>query len=127
MSAAPDRSQTSSHRSAQHEARLGAPAEQPLSTYADAVPVPQAAATDCGGGGESFALRVLGSSMEPEFNEGEIIIIEPDGLARDGAFVLAWQVAGPVRQRGNAVWASCFFLARRELSPKSPTAASKVG
>ncbi len=39
--------------------------------------------------GEAFALRVLGTSMEPEFNEGEIIIIEPDGLLRDGAFVLA--------------------------------------
>ena len=65
------------------------PANQTLSTYADAVPVAQAAATDCGGG-ESFALRVLGSSMEPEFSEGEIIIIEPEGLARDGAYVLAW-------------------------------------
>lgn len=40
-------------------------------------------------GHEAFALRVLGSSMEPEFNEGEIIIIEPGGLLRDGAFVLA--------------------------------------
>lgn len=47
------------------------------------------AAADCGGG-ESFALRVLGTSMEPEFLEGEIIIIEPEGLAKDGAYVLAW-------------------------------------
>ena len=29
---------------------------------------------------------VLGHSMAPEFNEGEIIVIEPDGLARDGSF-----------------------------------------
>lgn len=42
-------------------------------------------------GGESFALMVLGHSMAPEFNEGEIIIIEPEGLARDGSFVLAHQ------------------------------------
>jgi len=42
------------------------------------------------GGGESFALRVLGQSMAPEFAEGEIIIIEPEGLARDGSYVLAW-------------------------------------
>lgn len=42
-------------------------------------------------GGDAFALQVLGSSMEPEFNEGEIIVIEPDGLLRDGAFVLAQQ------------------------------------
>lgn len=41
-------------------------------------------------GGESFALRVLGHSMAPEFNEGEIIIIEPEGLTKDGAYVLAW-------------------------------------
>jgi SOS-response transcriptional repressor LexA len=41
-------------------------------------------------GGESFALRVLGQSMAPEFAEGEIIIVEPDGLARDGSYVLAW-------------------------------------
>jgi SOS-response transcriptional repressor LexA len=41
------------------------------------------------GGGESFALRVLGQSMAPEFAEGEIIIIEPEGLARDGSYVLA--------------------------------------
>lgn len=39
---------------------------------------------------ESFALMVLGDSMEPEFHEGEIIIIEPEGLAKDGSFVLAW-------------------------------------
>jgi DNA polymerase V len=40
-------------------------------------------------GGESFALRVLGDDMAPEFNEGDIIIIEPDGALRDGSFVLA--------------------------------------
>ncbi|MEQ1807434.1 MAG: S24 family peptidase [Burkholderiaceae bacterium] len=40
-------------------------------------------------GGESFALRVLGDSMAPEFVEGEIIIVEPDGALRDGSFVLA--------------------------------------
>lgn len=44
---------------------------------------------DCAGG-ESFALMVLGHSMVPEFNEGEIIIIEPDGLTQDGSYVLAW-------------------------------------
>ena len=44
---------------------------------------------DCAGG-ESFALMVMGHSMTPEFLEGEIIIIEPEGLARDGSYVLAW-------------------------------------
>lgn len=44
-------------------------------------------------GAEPFALMVLGDSMLPEFAEGEIIIIEPEGLAQDGSFVLA-QVNG---------------------------------
>ena len=36
-------------------------------------------------GGEVFALRVLGHDMAPEFNDGEIIVIEPDGLAVEGS------------------------------------------
>ena len=40
-------------------------------------------------GGESFALQVLGNDMAPEFNDGEIIIVEPDGRLVDGSFVLA--------------------------------------
>lgn len=39
--------------------------------------------------GEVFALRVHGQSMCPEFEDGDIIIIEPEGLARDGSYVLA--------------------------------------
>jgi SOS-response transcriptional repressor LexA len=64
----------------------------PSAHHADATPT-QAdnALPDCGGG-ESFALMVLGHSMAPEFNEGEIIIIEPEGLARDGSYVLAWHL-----------------------------------
>jgi SOS-response transcriptional repressor LexA len=44
---------------------------------------------DCSSG-ESFALMVLGDSMCPEFNEGDIVVIEPEGLATDGSYVLAW-------------------------------------
>ncbi len=33
---------------------------------------------------------VHGESMTPEFSHGEIIIIEPDGLAREGSYVLAF-------------------------------------
>lgn len=47
-----------------------------------------AALTDCAAA-EPFALMVLGDSMEPEFVEGEIILIEPEGLATDGSYVLA--------------------------------------
>ncbi len=45
--------------------------------------------SDSCSGGESFALMVLGDSMQPEFVEGEIVVIEPDGLAVDGSYVLA--------------------------------------
>lgn len=38
---------------------------------------------------EPFALMVLGDSMESEFVEGDVILIEPEGLATDGSFVLA--------------------------------------
>lgn len=41
-------------------------------------------------GGEVFALQVLGQSMAPEFAEGDIVIIEPDGAVGDGSYVLAW-------------------------------------
>ena len=57
---------------------------------ATATAAAEALMPDCSGG-ESFALMVMGHSMAPEFLEGEIIIIEPDGLARDGSYVLAWQ------------------------------------
>ena len=47
---------------------------------------------DCAGA-EPFALMVLGDAMAPEFVEGEIIVVEPEGHARDGSFVVA-QVDG---------------------------------
>lgn len=40
--------------------------------------------------GEPYALMVLGDSMLPEFEEGEIIVIEPEGLARDESYVIAF-------------------------------------
>lgn len=54
-------------------------------------------------GGEAFALRVLGDDMLPEFREGDIIIVEPDGALKDGCFVLArpggdWMLRQLVRQ-----------------------------
>lgn len=38
---------------------------------------------------EPYALRVLGDSMMPEFNEGAIIIVDPAGAIRDGCYVVA--------------------------------------
>lgn len=65
-----------------------ATAEQPIAQV-DPPAGPQAPGASTCGGGESFALRVLGQSMAPEFDEGEIVIVEPEGLARDGSYVLA--------------------------------------
>ncbi|HEY6096026.1 MAG TPA: S24 family peptidase [Gallionellaceae bacterium] len=39
---------------------------------------------------EVYALMVLGDSMMPEFNEGEVVVVEPEGLARDGSYVIAF-------------------------------------
>ena len=52
------------------------------------VPVAHDETGDCAGA-EPFVLMVLGDSMAPEFAEGEIIVVEPEGLASDGSFVVA--------------------------------------
>ena len=53
------------------------------------IPIAASAEVDACSGAEPFALMVLGGSMAPEFAEGDVIVIEPEGLATDGAFVLA--------------------------------------
>jgi SOS-response transcriptional repressor LexA len=40
-------------------------------------------------GREPFALRVIGDSMAPEFADGCIIIIDPEGVISDGSYVMA--------------------------------------
>ena len=52
------------------------------------VPALGAAAGDCAGA-EPFALMVLGDAMLPEFAAGEIVVVEPEGHATDGSFVVA--------------------------------------
>jgi len=74
-------------------------------------------------GAESFALRVIGSDMAPEFNDGEIIIVEPGGAARDGSYVLAradgeWWLR-QLRRRGDG-WVLC---ALAPALPERPLAA----
>lgn len=53
------------------------------------IPIADESASSCAGS-EPFALMVLGDSMLPEFEEGEVIVVEPDGVVKDGAFVVAW-------------------------------------
>ncbi len=38
---------------------------------------------------EPFALRVIGDSMAPEFNDGHIVIVDPVMAPASGAFVIA--------------------------------------
>jgi len=45
-------------------------------------------ATGCSAA-EPFALRVLGDMMEPEFEHGCIIVVDPEGRVKDGCFVVA--------------------------------------
>lgn len=86
------------------------------------VPVASAAAPaidgagDCAGA-EPFALMVLGDSMAPEFAEGEVIVVEPGGLARAGSFVVA-QVEGEWMLRELAAAGGGWEL--RALDPACP-------
>jgi len=81
---------------------------------------PADAADGACSGAESFALRVLGDEMAPEFNAGEIIIVEPDGAIKDGSFVLA-QLAGEwifrqLRRRGDGWTLNALNPARPDLA-----------
>lgn len=38
---------------------------------------------------EPFALQVTDDSMEPEFRQGCIVVIDPTGAVKDGAYVFA--------------------------------------
>lgn len=39
---------------------------------------------------EPYALQVLDDSMEPEFAKGCVVVIDPAGTIKPGAFVIAW-------------------------------------
>lgn len=41
------------------------------------------------GASEPFALRVLGSDMLPEFEEGHVIVIDPGGTVKNECYVVA--------------------------------------
>jgi SOS-response transcriptional repressor LexA len=55
-----------------------------------AIPIRAESTAGACAGAEPFALRVLGDSMAPEFNEGDVVVIESDGHATDGSYVLAF-------------------------------------
>jgi len=83
------------------------------------VPAAPDEAGDCSGA-EPFVLMVLGDSMAPEFAEGEIIVVEPEGLAADGSYVVAqlddgWTLRQLARTEGG--WEL------RALDPAQPAVA----
>jgi SOS-response transcriptional repressor LexA len=43
---------------------------------------------------EPFALQVLGDSMEPEFSDGTMIVVEPGGVLQSGSYVVAMHDGG---------------------------------
>ena len=57
---------------------------------------------------EPYALRVTDDSMAPEFPRGCVIIVDPTGVAGDGAFVLAEHegnfVLRCLRMDGDDLW-----------------------
>jgi SOS-response transcriptional repressor LexA len=67
----------------------GKPIDIPIRAEAPPPSEEELAASACASG-EPYALMVLGDSMLPEFAEGEIIVIEPEGVAKDGSYVIAW-------------------------------------
>ena len=40
-------------------------------------------------GALTFALKVMGDSMEPEFREGDVIFVDPDKEPKAGSYVVA--------------------------------------
>ena len=63
---------------------------------------------------EPYALRVLGDSMEPEFADGCVIIVDPGYVPRDGSYVIV-EFAGDVFFRQLV-----FDGERRFLKPLNP-------
>jgi SOS-response transcriptional repressor LexA len=63
---------------------------KPINIPVVSAPAPEDAVNDSNcSGNEMVALMVLGDSMEPEFIECEILVIEMGAPASDGAFVVA--------------------------------------
>ncbi len=65
-----------------------------------------------------FALRVAGDSTEPEFHEGEIIVIDPDADWDSGDFVLVRNGKGEVLFKQIKRYGDTWIL--RPLNPKYP-------
>lgn len=63
-----------------------------------------------------FALRVAGDSMEPEFNEGEILVIIPDADVNPGEFVVVKSEKGEATLKQLKKYGNTFVL--HPLNPR---------
>ena len=61
----------------------------PIRAVARDTTAAEPAASACEDVEEEFALLVYGETMLPEFAEGDVIIVEPDGRPCDGSYVVA--------------------------------------
>lgn len=81
---------------------------------------------------EAYALRIKGPSMEPEFHEGEIVIVDPTISAKPGDFVVARVANSPDNEATIKQYAVTGFdrnglesFELRPLNPLFPTLSSK--
>lgn len=75
---------------------------------------------DLGGCGSSepFALRVLGDSMEPEFPDGSIVVIDPSGVVEDGSYVIADHAGEYIFRRLRKLDGQLFLVAENPGYPR---------
>ncbi|MBO68613.1 MAG: peptidase [Acidiferrobacteraceae bacterium] len=76
-------------------------------------------------GSEPFALQVIGNSMMPEFPDGCIVIIEPDGVIKDGSYVVADTdeevLLRRARTDGNKWWLEALEPGHPDIPSPGPT------
>jgi DNA polymerase V len=66
---------------------------------------------------EPYVLMVLGDSMAPEFNEGDVIVIEPHNRVGDGSYVIAWHKEEYTFRKLRIVGDSYFLEAENPAYP----------
>ena len=86
--------------------------------WKDAISYPEDHVAVAANGEELFALRVEGDSMEPEFVEGDIIIVDADREWHSGDFVLVRNEDGEVIFKQIKRYGDKWIL--RPLNPKYP-------
>lgn len=68
---------------------------------------------------EPFVLRVFGDSMLPDFEDGSIVVIDPDQPARDGDYVVA-QVANQHQLGKLSISDEIWHLTTTSEDPPNP-------